>query len=104
VLLANTLPAPSRGLAFPLSPPRRAKLILVTTLLWREAVLDDLTWTATMARLTRMGQFVDAGLPPAAAAEAVAREMGPEPLLEPERPDPSLPLRERCNPWRRGVT
>jgi len=26
------------------------------------------------------------------------------PLLEPEPPNPPLPLRERCNPWRRGVT
>jgi len=104
VLLVNALPAPSRGLAFPLSPPRRAKLLLVTTLLWREAVLDDLTWTATMARLTRMGQFVDAGMTPQAAAEAVWQEMGTEPLLEAEPPDPPLPLRERCNPRRRGVT
>ncbi len=104
VLLANALPAPSRGLAFPLSPPRRAKLMLVTTLLWREAVLDDLAWTATMARLNRMGQFADAGMTPEAAAKAAAREMGSEPLLEPEPPNPPLPLRERCNPWRRGVT
>lgn len=103
VLLANALPAPSRGLAFPLSPPRRAKLMLVTTLLWREAVLNDLTWTATMARLARMGEFVSAGMTPEAAAEAAAREMGSEPLLEAEPPDPPLPLSQRCNPWRRGV-
>jgi monofunctional biosynthetic peptidoglycan transglycosylase len=104
VLLVNALPAPSRGLAFPLSPSRRSKLLLVTTLLWREAVLDDLAWTATMARLNRMGQFVDAGMTPQAAAEAVTREMGTEALLEAEPPDPPLPLRERCSPWRRGVT
>lgn len=104
VLLVNTLPAPTRGLAFPLSPSRRAKLLLVTTLLWREAVLDDLAWTATMARLNRMGQFVDAGLTPQEAAAAVTREMGTEALLEGEPPDPPLPLRERCSPWRRGVT
>lgn len=104
VLLVNALPAPSRGLAFPLSPSRRSKLLLVTTLLWREAVLDDLAWTATMARLNRMGQFADAGMTPQAAAEAVLQEMGTEPLLEAEPPDPPLPLRERCNPRRRGVT
>lgn len=103
VLLANVLPAPSRGLDFPLSPSRRSKLLMVTTLLWREAVLDDLTWTATMARLTRMGQFVDAGLSPEAAAAAVTREMGEEPLFEATPPDPAVPLAERCNPRRRGV-
>ena len=77
--------------------------MLVTTLLWREAVLDDLTWTATMARLARMGEFVNAGMTPAHAADAAAREMGSEPLLEAELPEPPLPLSERCNPWRRGV-
>lgn len=104
MLLANVLPSPSRGLAYPLSPPRRAKLLQVTTVLWREAVLDDLAWTATMARLTRMSQFVEGGMRPEAAADAVAREMGTEPLLETEPRDPPLPLRERCNPRRRGVS
>ena len=41
---------------------------------------------------------------PEEAAEAVTREMGTEALLEAEPPDPPLPLRERCSPWRRGVS
>jgi monofunctional glycosyltransferase len=104
VLLANVLPAPFRGLAFPISPPRRAKLDLVTEILWRETILDDLAWTATAARLRRMGDFVDAGMTPAAAARAVTDEMGPERMPEVEPDGRLLLLRRRCDPTRRGVT
>lgn len=104
VLFVTVLPAPLRGLAFPLSPSRRANLQGVATILWRETILDDLTWTATMARLKRMGDFIDRGMSPAAAAEAVALEMGPEQPFDPEPPQPPPPLAARCDPERRGVT
>jgi len=101
ILLANILPAPSRGLAFPLSPGRRAKLEIVTRVMWRQQVFDDATWGATTARLKRMSELAELGLTPAAAEAVVTQEMGPEALLEPSGPE--IPVRRRCDPGRRGV-
>lgn len=103
VLLANVLPAPRRGLAFPLSASRRMKSETVAGHLWRETVLDDLTWGATTARLKRMADFVDAGMTPGEAAAAVAREMRAEPATEPDWWEPRLAPGFQCNPNRRII-
>lgn len=104
ILLANVLPSPIRGLEFATSPPRRAKSDLVAGILWREAILDPVAWTATAARLRRTGDFVDLGLSPAQAAEAVNQEMGAEPPLRPGGLTPWEPARTACDPARRGIT
>ncbi|MEZ4588027.1 MAG: biosynthetic peptidoglycan transglycosylase [Gemmatimonadales bacterium] len=101
ILLANVLPAPSRGLAYPLSPPRRGKLERIAGVLWRQGVFDELTWSATMARLRLLGQAIDAGETPLEAASAAARVMGPEPA-QPLAGD-AEPWPTRCDPKRRGV-
>ena len=101
VLLANVLPAPRRGLAFPLSARRRGKLDWVASTLWREAVLDDLTWGAMTARVRRMADFVDAGMTPREAAAAAAGEMGAEPAMVPDRWEPPLAPELQCEPNRR---
>jgi monofunctional biosynthetic peptidoglycan transglycosylase len=103
VLLANLLPAPSRGLAFALSPGRRIRLVRLTTDLWREGLLDDITRTSTTARIERIGNFIDLGMTPTAAFEAVRAEMGPERLAIDDGLGNSLLLRERCDRGRRGV-
>ncbi len=102
VLLANVLPSPARGLGFPTSPPRRAKSDLVTTILWRETILDNLGWSATAARLRRIADYVDRGMTPAAAGDAVTGEMGEERVIESEHH--RVPLRAVCDPDRRGVS
>jgi monofunctional biosynthetic peptidoglycan transglycosylase len=104
VLLVNLLPAPSRGLRFPLSPRRRGKLEVTTTALWREGLFDDLTRTATAARLKRMGELIDLGMTPTAALETVRAEMGPEPLVIADDVAASSPLRVLCDRKRRGVS
>lgn len=103
VLLANVLPSPSRGLDFPLSPPRRGKLTRVATILWREAVLDDIAWSATVARLERLSELVDHGLTPDAAFAAATVEMGPEPLVGRAGAFPAADWSSRCDPTRRGM-
>jgi membrane carboxypeptidase/penicillin-binding protein PbpC len=102
VLLANVLPAPSKGLSFALSRPRRAKLEIVTRVLWRQRVFDDVSWGATTARLRRMGELVERGLTPSQAAAVAADEMGEE-VLQPSSPQPRQPLRVRCDPTQRGL-
>jgi len=104
ILLVNVLPSPTRGLEFATSPPRRAKSQLVAGILWREAILDNVAWTATAARLRRLGEFVDLGMPPGDAAMAVNEEMGAEPALDPDGRAAREPARVRCDPTRRGVT
>lgn len=101
ILLANVLPAPWRGLAYPLSPPRRGKLERIAGVLWRQGVFDALTWSATTARLRLLGQAVDAGETPHEAASAAARLMGPEPI-QPLAAE-AEPWPRRCDPKRRGV-
>lgn len=101
VLLASLLPAPARGLRFAISPARRSKLEVVTRILWRDAILDELAWSGTVARLRRMGEFVDLGASPVAAAEAVTEEMGEEDVARLERAA-GAPVRVRCDPTRRG--
>ena len=102
VMLANVLPAPGRGLSFPLSPPRRAKLRLIVNILWQEDILDDLAASAATARLERMGSFVDAGMDPHEAAAATALEMGAEPALTHAAATAERPWADRCDPARRG--
>ncbi len=102
VLLVNVLPSPVRGLKFATSPTRRAKSDLVTGILWRETILDNLGWSATAARLRRIGDFVDRGMTPTEATTAVTEEMGEEPVLESGRH--RAPVRAVCDPARRGVT
>lgn len=103
ILLANVLPAPSRGLQFPLSPRRRAKMIRVADMLWRTTALDGVTSSATAARIRRLGEFVDQGMSPAEALAAATVEMGPERVVDFSLPfDPAgRPI--RCMPGRRGV-
>ena len=101
--MANVLPAPSRGLQFPLFPGRRPKLDITTTALWREGLLDDLARTATAARLKRFGDFIDRGMSTSAAFEAARTEMGPEPVALADWITDSLPLSRRCDRRRRGV-
>lgn len=103
VLLAGVLPAPRRGLAFPLSASRRGNLETLTRILWREAVLDDLTWGATTMRLRRMADFVAAGMTSGEASSAVNREMGEEPLVPPDRWETPLPPELQCDPNRRII-
>jgi monofunctional biosynthetic peptidoglycan transglycosylase len=103
VLMVNILPAPSRGLQFPLFPRRRPKLEVTTTALWREGLLDDMARTATAARLKRFGDFIDAGMSTGAAFEAARTEMGPEPAPVADWVTDSLPLARRCDRRRRGV-
>ena len=103
VLLASVLPAPRRGLAYPLSPSRRGNWENLTRILWRETVLDDLTWGATTARLKRMANFVDTGMTPGGAAATVALEMGAEPVIEPDRWEPTLAPELQCDPNRRII-
>lgn len=103
VLLANVPPAPARGLEFATARARRAKSVIVTGILWREGILDELQWTATVARLRRIGDFVDQGMTPARAAEAAADEMGEEEVLADTGPT-RQPVRDRCNPANRGIT
>ncbi len=103
ILLANVLPAPRRGLDFPLSASRRTKSQTVAGLLWRETVLSDLTWGATTARLKRMADFVDAGMTPREASAAVAGEMGAEAVTEPEWWQPPLAPGLHCDPDRRII-
>lgn len=103
VLLASVLPAPSRGLAFTLSPGRRPRLLRLTTNLWREGLLDGITRTSTVARIERIADFIDLGMTPTAAFEAVSLEMGPESIAIDDMLGKSLPLRERCDLRRRGV-
>jgi monofunctional glycosyltransferase len=104
ILLANVLPAPARGLGFPLSPPRRGKLGRVAVLLWRQAQLDDVSLSATLARLDRLGAHVDRGLDPAAAFRAAAAEMGEEAPLSPSGAFAAGSWVSRCDLERRGVT
>ena len=103
VLLASVLPAPRRGLSYPLSPSRRSNWETLARILWREAVLDDLTWGATTARLRRMADFVDLGLTPGEAAAAVTVEMGAERVSEPDRWEPPLAPALQCDPNRRII-
>ncbi len=103
VLLANVPPAPARGLAFATARARRAKAVTVTGILWREGVLDDLQWTATVARIRRIGDFVDLGLTPATAAHAAAEEMGDEEVVTGHQPVREA-ARDRCDPGNRGIT
>lgn len=103
ILLANVLPAPSRGLSFPLSPKRRAKTVRVAEMLWRTTAFDDITSSATAARIRRVSRLVDRGLRPDEALAAVANEMGPEPTVDPGLlfDPPARPI--ECLPDRRGV-
>lgn len=103
VLLANVLPSPSRGLDFPLSPSRRGKLVRVATILWREAVLDDVAWSATVARLERLSELVDHGLAPEAAIRTAIAEMGAEPAVGRAGAFPASDWSSRCDPTRRGM-
>lgn len=103
VLLASVLPAPRRGLAYPLSPSRRRNWETLARILWRETVLDDLTWGATTARLKRMADFVDAGMTPGEAAAAVAGEMGAERVIQPDWWEPPLAPGLHCDPNRRII-
>lgn len=102
VLLVNVLPSPHRGLDFATSAPRRAKAALVAGILWREAILNEVEWGATVARLRRIGDYVDLGMTPAEAARAVTEEMGEERVLDPHRAD-RAPPRVLCDRVRRGV-
>lgn len=103
VLLANVPPAPARGLDFATARARRAKSVIVAGILWREGVLDELQWTATVARLRRLGDHVDRGMTPAEASRAVAEEMGEEEVLADQGPTGKT-ARDRCDPANRGVT
>lgn len=103
VLLAAVLPAPRRGLVYPLSAAQRVKLEWVAGFLWQETVLDDLTWTATTARLRRMADFAGTGMTPGEAAAAVAGEMGAEGVIEPDRWEPPLAPELQCDPYRRII-
>ncbi len=102
VLLANVPPAPARGLAFATARARRAKAVTVAGILWREGVLDGLQWSATVARIRRIGDFVDLGMTPAEAALAVTEEMGEEEVVT-EQGTVREAARDRCDPGNRGV-
>ena len=84
------------------STGRRAELEIVTRVLWRQQMLDDVTWGTTTARLRRMGELADLGLTPAGAAAGVNEEMGEESVSSPFA-SPRLPLRLRCDPEQRGL-
>lgn len=102
VLLPMVLPAPSRGLAFPLGVrQRRARGEGLAKALWRQAIFDDLTWTATAARVRRLGEQVEAGLTPVEAVDSVAEEMGVERSTAEE--EAWAPWPDRCDYTRRGV-
>lgn len=103
VLLANILPAPSRGLAFPLAPPRRGKLRLITNVLWQQEIFDDVTAAATTVRLARIGTHIDAGLKPRDAAAVAITEMGEEVPLAASPHDAALSWAQRCDPGRRTI-
>ncbi|MCL4864896.1 MAG: transglycosylase domain-containing protein [Gemmatimonadales bacterium] len=103
VLLVSVLPAPSRGLEYASSHPRRFKPAVVAEMLWREGILDYLDWGATTARFRRTTDFIDLGMTPHEAARAVTEEMGEELVLEADGAHPAS-VRESCDPKRRGVS
>jgi membrane peptidoglycan carboxypeptidase len=78
VILAMSLPAPSRGLGYSLHPRRTGEVTRIVQQLWTRGALDDVQASATIARLERILLAVSNGKSGRDAIGIAAAEMGDE--------------------------